>query len=499
MSDDPRRTDRDDERRSAGHAVVVAGIVAMGLVARIAGFVGPTFSWRSDESRFIELVQNMSNGYFPDGPAEWFGTRLVMLAPPAGIFRVFGSGDLQVAVWPTIWSLASIVVAYLLGGEIASHRVGVVAALVVALTPMEARLGTVLRPDAIAPAMVGFAVWFALRSARTDASRWWAFGAGLALGAGWSVRENALVLAPIVLYAGWRGVRHAILPALGGLAIVPAVAAVVFAVGAGTPAMPLVGAGTEGVVRNPFEAWRTADSYLAMLWHGAFDRRSLVFLAGPVMLAAIAAVALRRDRRAILPCLWLAWAGFYLEFGTLVNLAKPNRYLTLCTIPAAILVALAVDGRLTAWIAPAVAAAATVGVLWSVPARDLRADDVALVSRVVDRLSSLPEGPVITESYTWYAKFQTYLARRRIPIARTEDPEFVSNERARELRMMDPLPDPAAARGGYVVTGPVHPRAGWPRNWDTYRARLRAVVPPTSRLTLVADLGRARIWRWEAP
>ncbi len=477
----------------------VAGVVVLGLAARIAGYVGPTFSWASDESRFIALVQNMANGHFPSGPSEWFGTRLFMLAPPAGVFRLFGAGDHQVAVWPLVWSLASIVVAYLLGRELASHRVGVVAAAVVALTPMEARLGTVLRPDAIVPALVGLAVWFALRAARTDASRWWAFGAGLAMGAGWSVRENALLMAPIVLIAGWAALRRGILPALGGIAVMPALAAVVFAIGAGTPATPLVGAGTEGVFRNPFAAWNLDDSYLAMLWNGAFDRRSLVFLAGPVILVAIAVVAARRDRRAILPGLWLAWAAFYLEFGTLINLAKPNRYLTLCTIPAAILVALAVDGRLTAWIAPAVAAAATIGVLWTVPARDLRGDDVALFSRVADRLSSLPEGPVITESYTWHAKFQTYLARDRITIPKVEDPAFVPRERVRELRMMRPLPDPASARGGYVVTGPVHRRAGWPLNWDAFRERFRAVVPPTSRLTLVADLGRARIWRWDAP
>jgi len=64
---------------------------------------------------------------------------------------------------------------------------------------------------------------------------------------------------------------------------------------------------------------------------------------------------------------------------------------------------------------------------------------------------------------------------------------------------MRPLPDPAADRGGYVVTGPVHPRVGWPRNWNEYRRRIAAVVPPTSRLTPVADLGDARIWRWDAP
>ena len=478
--------------------VVLAGIVAVGLIARIAGFVGASFAWGSDESRFIALVQNMSNGFFPTGPSEWFGTRLFMLAPPAGIFRLAGSGDYQVAVWPTIWSLVGIVAAYLLGRDLASNRVGLTAAAVVALTPIETRLGTVLRPDAIVPALIALAVWCGVRAGRPDASRWWAFGAGLSLGAGWSVRENALILAPIVLVAGWAGLRRGILPAIGGLAVMPAVAAVVFAIGSGTPLSPLVGAGTEGVFRNPLQAWSWDDSYTSMVIDGAFDRKSLVFLAGPVLLVAVVLLVARRDRRAFIPGLWFGLAAVYLEFGTLINLAKPNRYLTLLTIPAALLIALAVDGRL-AWIAPAVAAVAAIWVLWTVPARDLRGDDVALFARVSDRLSTLPEGPVITESYTWLAKLDTYRARHRLTIPKVEDPEFVSPERARELRMMDPLPDPARARGGYVITGPVHPRTGWPRNWNVFLDHYRRVVPPTSRLTLAADLGRARIWRWEAP
>lgn len=478
--------------------VALAGIVAVGLIARIAGFVGASFAWGSDESRFIALVQNMSNGFFPTGPSEWFGTRLFMLAPPAGIFRLAGSGDYQVAIWPALWSLVGIVAAYLLGRDLASPRVGLTAAAVVALTPIETRLGTVLRPDAIVPALIALAVWCGVRAGRPDASRWWAFGAGLSLGAGWSVRENALILVPIVLVAGWAGLRRGILPAIGGLAVMPAVAAVVFAIGSGTPLSPLVGAGTEGVFRNPLRAWSWDDSYMSMVIDGAFDRKSLVFLAGPVLLVAVVLLIVRRDRRAFIPGLWFGLAAVYLEFGTLINLAKPNRYLTLLTIPAALLIALAVDGRL-AWIAPAVAAVAAIWVLWTVPARDLRGDDVALFARVSDRLSTLPEGPVITESYTWLAKLDTYRARHRLTIPKVEDPEFVSPERARELRIMDPLPDPARARGGYVITGPVHPRTGWPRNWDVFLERYRRVVPPTSRLTLAADLGRARIWRWEAP
>ena len=472
----------------------LALIVLAGAALRAAAFTGQSFSFGSDESRFIAVAQNLANGYFPSSGAEWFGTRIGLIWPVAAVFRVTHADDFTASAWPMVGSLLSIVAAYLLGRDLASRRAGLIAAAIVALAPLEALVGVRLRPDAIMPGLLGLAVWLALRGGRGGSWRW-AAGAGVMLGIAWSVRESALVLAPVLALTLWPAGRRALGAAAAGALAIPFITAVVFAVGAGDPLRPLIGAGTEGEWRNPVSALSFDKSYVAMIGRAAFDPGASLFLLAPVIVVASGVVLYRRDRRAVLPAVWLAWTALYLEFGTLVNLAKPARYLTLCTIPAALLVALAADGRL-GFLVPAAVAVAAVAALWTLPARDLRHDDVMLVARVGAKLRSLPAGPVLSESYTWWAKLGTYGARGRLTVPAARDPEFASPSEVRSARRLAPLPVPADVRGrGYVVTGPVHPRPGWPTNWDRVRSRMSREIAPGS-LTLVATVGEARIWRW---
>lgn len=486
--------------RLRSHPAVVLGvIVAAGVAARLAAYTGQSFSWASDESRFLGVVQNLSNGYFPSGDAEWFGSRIGLLWPVAGLFRVLHPSDAVAAIWPLAVSLTGIAAAYLLGRDLASRRVGYVAAAIVAVAPLEALVAARLRPDAIMPAMLAFAVWCALRSglaARAGTSPVkWAFAAGLLVGTAWSVRESALIVVPVLVLAVWPSRLRGIAAGAVGAALMPLAAAVAFGLGAGDPLRPLVGAGTEGEFRNPVDAFSFDDAYAVTIARDVMDPGSPFFLLAIVVAGAIVVTVARRDRRVVLPGLWLAWTAVYLEFGTLFNLAKPVRYLTLCTIPCALVVALALDGRLTA-LAPVTAAVATVCALWYLPGRVLRADDSTLVARVAERLRALPEGPVYAESYTWYAKLTTYTARRRLTIPKVQDPEFLSPAEARRTRVLTPLPDPGATPTGYLVTGPIHPRSGWPSNWSSARAAITR-ARANHRLVLLETVGPAKIWAWQ--
>ena len=365
-------------------------------------------------------------------------------------------------------------------------------------------MGSRLRPDALVPALVALSVWGALRAARSRgrALLGWAAGAGALLGAGWSVRENALVLAPVAVAAGWRAGRRAILPALGGAVLVPLLTVALFAALGGRALAPLTGSAEEGSFRNPLDAWSLDGSYMAMLWRQAVQPRALLFLVLPALALAAAALVVRRERRALLPAAWLAWSALYLEVGTLPNLTKPVRYLTLCTIPAALLAALALEGS-DGWIAaagaavPAAALAAALVALAPLPAREHRTRDVVLLNRVASRLRSLPPGPVLTEDYTWWAKLEVYLARDRLEVPRATDPAFLDAAARRARSRLDPLPRVAGGRGGYVVVAPLVPHAGWPANWRRVRAAMRAEVP-WSRLREVARVGAATIYRWPA-
>jgi len=492
--------------RRAAPGLALAGVLAGALALRLWAFGGLSFAFLSDESRYAAVAQNLANGHLPSGPSEWFGTRVVFLWPVAGIFAAADASDYTAAVWPLLGSLGSVAAAYLLGREIASRRAGLIAAAIVAAAPLEVLMGSHLRPDAIVPALVALSVWCALRAGRAPdgglALAGWALGAGALLGAGWSVRENALVLAPVVVAAGWRAGRRAILPALGGAVLVPLLAVALFAALGGRALAPLTGSAEEGSFRNPIDAWSLDGSYVAMLWRQAVQPRALLFLVLPALALAAAALVVRRERRALLPAAWLVWSALYLEVGTLPNLTKPVRYLTLCTIPAALLAALALeglDGRVAALGAavPGAALAAALLALAPLPAREQRSQDVVLLNRVASRLRSLPAGPVLAEDYTWWAKLRVYLARERLEVPRLTDPAFLDAAARRARARLEPPPRVAAYRGGYVVVAPLAPHAGWPANWSRVRADMHAEVP-WSRLHEVARVGAAAVYRWPA-
>jgi 4-amino-4-deoxy-L-arabinose transferase-like glycosyltransferase len=476
--------------RDTGLAVwapVAALLLAVGV--RVWAYSGQSFSFGSDESRFVAVAQNLANGHAPQGDAEWFGTRIVLLWPVAGLFRAVGAADLTAAAWPLVGSLLSVLAAYLVGREIASARVGAIAAFLVALTPIEALVGTRLRPDAILPGLVGLAIWCALRARGPGP---WALWAGVFLGLAWSVRESAVVMLPVLVLAGWGAGLRGLWRGAAGLGAVLLAAVAAYGAVAGDPLRPLVGAGAEGEWRDPIAAFSVDGSYAAALVRDAVDPGTAFFLLAPAVVAAALVLVYRRDGRAVLPGAWLAWSALYLELGTLVNLAKPERYLTLCAIPCALLVALAVDGRFAA-LAPAALAVVCALALWNLPARDLRHDDSTLPDRVAARLRELPPGPVFAESYTWWAKLTTYTATERLPVPTARDPEFSTAQEVRDARTLTPLPDPDTTAGGYVVTGPVHPRPGWPRNWGPARARI-AREARSPELRLVAEVDGAMIW-----
>jgi hypothetical protein len=345
------------------------------------------------------------------------------------------------------------------------------------------------------PGLLALSVWCALRAARSPVAGRWALAAGLLLGAAWSVRESALLMAPVLLLAGRRAGRRALVPGLAGLAAVPLAAVGVFGALAGRPLQPLTATAGAGEWTDPLARLSLDGSYLALVARQALQPGSLVFLLLPALAIAVAVLAVRRDGRALLPVAWLAWAALYLEIGTLVNLAKPARFLTLCTVPAALLVALALDRAPFAALAPLALAIVACLALAPLAGREHRADDVLLANRVARVMRGLPPGPVLAESYTWWARLNTFLARDRLPVPRVRDPAFLDAAARRARRRLVPLPRPGDYAGGYVVLAPVHPRAGWPTNWGLARARIRADVPWSS-LVAVAHVGEATIFRW---
>ena len=316
------------------------------------------------------------------------------------------------------------------------------------------------------------------------------------MGAAWSARETALVMIPIIALAAWPALRGAWSRAwafVAGLAVIPLVLVIVFAVD-GRPLWPLTTTAGAGSFRSPADGWGATTAYVTQLVEGAADPRSPLFLALPLLLVAAAVAIVRRTRATVIPAAWLAWGFLYLEVGTLVSVDKPVRFLTLLTVPAALLIAFALDGRLSPLLIPAVAVAAVLAIQPRIDGGN-RGSNVVLASAVAAELRDLPPGPVLAADYTWWAKLNAYLARDRLPIRRDVDPAFLDDAQRAAARRLEPLPDLADYRGGYVVTGPVRRTDGWPSNWDIAERDIARAVT-TANLQPVARVGRATIWRW---
>jgi len=480
-------------------ALAVAGLMAIGAAIRWWALGGLEFALGSDDARYVAAAKNLANGFLPEGEAEWFGARAAFLWPVALVFRIAGADDYRAIAWPLACSVLCILATFLVARELVGRRPSLVAAGIVAVAPVEVLWATRLRPDAVMPLFIALAAWAALRANRgtSERSAWlWLGGAGLAIGAAWSARETALVMIPVIALAAWPALRTSWRRAwafVAGLAIIPLSLVIVFAFD-GRPFWPLTATADAGSFRSPADGWGATTAYVAQLVEGVLDPRSPLFLALPLLLIATGVAIARRTRAVVLPAAWLAWGFIYLEVGTLLSVDKPVRFLTLLTVPAALFIAIALDGRLSPLLVPAVAVATVLAVQPRIDAGN-RGANVVLASSVAATLRDLPPGPVLTADYTWWAKLNAYLARERLPIRRDIDPAFLDDAERARARALDRLPDPADYRGGYVVTGPVRRTAGWPTNWDVAEATIRKAIADAD-LQRVARVGRATIWRW---
>ncbi|MSO44303.1 MAG: glycosyltransferase family 39 protein [Thermoleophilia bacterium] len=490
-----------DLRRSTTHdrALTAAGVGALMLLGglmRAWALGGLSFAYGADDARYVAVAQNLAGGVLPDGDAEWFGARVVLLWPVALIFRLIGANDVHAIAWPFACSLISILATFLIGRELASRRVALVAAGIVAVAPLEAIWATHLRPDAIMPAFIALSIWAALRARRSEHAGRWIVAAGGLLGAAWATRETALVMAPIVVLAAWPVLRRGgrgWARLVGGIAFIPLFEVTVFGL-AGRPLWPLLATPSAGSFRSPLDGWEATQSYIGLAVNAVVHVGSPLLLALPLVLVAVAVAVQRRVAAATVPGVWLAVGALYLEIGTLISVDKPVRFLTLLTVPVALLVAIALDGRLIALLVPLVAIVTVLAVTPRL-AGGYRNTNVMLVSAVADAMRDLPRAPILTADYIWWAKLNAFLPSGRLPVARTTDGAHLDSEGRRAARRLDPLPVVSAYHGGYVVTGPVRETRAWPDNWHVVRETMRTQVP-WNHLEPVVRVGRATVWRW---
>jgi len=88
-------------------------------------------------------------------------------------WMVFGSGDAWVRGLSSVFSIATVPFIYLLGKDVRSERVGLIAAALFAASPFAIAYAQETRGYSLVTLLLTIATWALVRAARTEEARWW--------------------------------------------------------------------------------------------------------------------------------------------------------------------------------------------------------------------------------------------------------------------------------------------------------------------------------------
>jgi len=174
-------------------------ITLLGLALRLYFFTG--ISSADDLSVAGAAFKLMDGGpYLPEGH---YDARIGMSYPLAGIFALFGVGDIQMAVIPLLASMAAALLTFLITRKMAGDSAALFAVFAVAIFPLDVFYASQFMPDGLLGVLLAGAMYAAIRAVEAEAhSMRWAALAGLLWGYSYLVKiEAAFLLFPLaVLY-----------------------------------------------------------------------------------------------------------------------------------------------------------------------------------------------------------------------------------------------------------------------------------------------------------
>lgn len=145
--------------------LAVASILAITLAIRLYLFVG--INGADDISIANHAIKLLSEG--PYIPHSHYSSRVGLIYPLAMLFAVFGVNEWSIALIPLISSLGGVWLTYLIGSHYAGMRVGIFAALLLALFPLDAYFASQLMPDLPLGSLLALSYYLLIRSGQQQA------------------------------------------------------------------------------------------------------------------------------------------------------------------------------------------------------------------------------------------------------------------------------------------------------------------------------------------
>jgi hypothetical protein len=175
------------------HKLVI--ILALAVILRVIFFPG---FFPSDQFSYSSSAINLAEGKWNIAD-DLFSTRWGLTIPTALFYWLFGVNEFSSTLWPMLCSLGTVMVAYLLGRRLADEQTGLLAAIILAVFPLEIFYAGQLMADGPLGFWLLLSLYCFLRGdsmGSKKSKRYSYLISGMALGIAYATKQEAILVLP---------------------------------------------------------------------------------------------------------------------------------------------------------------------------------------------------------------------------------------------------------------------------------------------------------------
>jgi len=328
---------------------LLAGIFIFAIVVRLIYFVGV---FRFDSFFYAQLSFFISqfdlHSFFFENNNYFAIDRLLLFIPAAIAYKFFGVNDFSSVWFVFLCSVANIGVIFLLGKKLINTKVGLIAAFLLAIYPLDVFYSTQFLPDGLIPffhASAALMFLYGESEGNQKKALIFYFLSGVFIGLGQYVRENAFIFVIVILaYLLIKrrfSIKHTAV-GFGGLGVF-LLASTFFYAGTGdfffqarqVLAMFLE---SEAISASQDKSRELFPFLKAYLFEPIFRPFNLIFFISSIY------VFIYKRKEALFVLTWLLIFLFYLDFvSSSHNLGIRDRYLSIIVVPSLLIIATTLD------------------------------------------------------------------------------------------------------------------------------------------------------------